>query len=100
MLNYKNAITGGAHGYLQTIESEEVMATEGVNDQISQIGNVGGGGGNNSAIMTQSNFDDAFSRKSFIQSFNAANNQNNHLNSSRESSLKSFNSGNGGVPLL
>ena len=32
ILNYKNAITGGAHGYLQTIESEEVMGTEGVND--------------------------------------------------------------------
>lgn len=38
ILYYKNAITGGP-GYLQTIESEEVVATEGCNDAISQIGN-------------------------------------------------------------
>jgi hypothetical protein len=48
-------------------------------------------------VMTQSNFDDNFSRKSFIQSFSNAPNHN-HLNSSRESSLKSFNSG--GTPML
>lgn len=68
------------------------MVTEGCNgDALSHIGN-GTIAVKSSALVTQSNFDDTFSRKSFIQSFNAVN-QNNQLNSSRESSLKSFNSG-------
>ena len=54
----------GKGQYLQTIESEEVMGTEGP-DNFSQIGNQTIGE-NNSAVVTQSNFDDAFSRKSFL----------------------------------
>ncbi len=65
------------------------MPTEGP-DNFSQIGNQTIGD-NNSAVVTQSNFDDAFSRKSFIQSFSQLNNNKN--NPSRESSLKSFSSG-------
>jgi len=46
------------------------MGTEGQNnDAISQIGNQTIGI-NSSALMTHSNFDDNFSRKSFVQSFN------------------------------
>jgi hypothetical protein len=50
-LNYKNTLIGGA-GYLHTIESEEVMGTEGPNnDAFSQIGNQTIGI-NSSALMT------------------------------------------------
>ena len=46
------------------------MGTEGPgNDAMSQLGNQTIGAMNNSVLMTGSNFDDNFSRKSFIQSF-------------------------------
>lgn len=70
LLNYKNNLGGPTGGYLHTIESEEVMGTEGPgNDAMSQLGNQTIGAMNNSVLMTGSNFDDNFSRKSFIQSF-------------------------------
>ena len=82
---------GGPDGnHLQTIESEEVIGTDGCenNSMLSHaVLDV-----NSSALVTQSNLDDAFTRKSFIQSF--TNNFNlNQMSSSRESSIKSFNSG-------
>lgn len=94
ILNYKNTLAGGGGGYLQTIESEEVMGTEG-HDVLSQMGNTGI---NSSVVVTQSNFDDNLSRKSFMHSFNAQQQQLNNHSKSRESSLKSFNSG--GTPMI
>ena len=68
ILSYKNTLAG-AGGYLQTIESEEVMGTEG-HEALSQIG-AQTLGGNSSVVVTQSNFDDNLSRKSFMHSFTA-----------------------------
>lgn len=66
ILNYKNNLAGTGGGYLQTIESEEVIGTEGPNnDGMSQLGNQTMGV-NSSSIITQSNCDDNGSRKSFI----------------------------------
>lgn len=48
----------GGGGYLQTIESEEVMGTEGC-DNFSQIGGA-------SMVVTHGNFDDPFLKKSFV----------------------------------
>ena len=62
-----NGVVSGAGGgnYLQTIESEEVLGTEGYDNNNSMIGNpileI-----NSSALVTQNNIDDTYSRKSFI----------------------------------